>query len=83
MTEGADKLTEENSKTFHSKVEKLLWVIKGSQLDIENSIYFLCTWLKDPDIQYCGKLRRLLNFLNQTIGGNHVIGDEIIYHMLN
>ena len=52
--EGADKLTEENAKTFHSKVEKLLWFVNISLPDIETAIYFHYTQVKDLDIHGWG-----------------------------
>ena len=48
--EGAEKISEEKSATFHSIVEKLLCIKKRSRPDIETAISFLCTRLKDPEI---------------------------------
>ena len=38
--------------------------------------------MENPDIHDCGKLRQVLQFLNQTIGDDHAIGDENIYEVL-
>ena len=56
MTEGSEKLPEENYDTFRSKVEKLLWLMKRSRTDIETAIYFLFTQINDPYIHDWGKL---------------------------
>ena len=57
--------------------------MKRSRSDIETAIYFLCTQVKDPDIHYGGKLRRLLQLLSKTIGKDFVIGADNIYEVLN
>ena len=79
VPEGAYIFSEEKAATFHSKLVKLLWVIYRSRPDIETTIYFLCNQVKDLDIHDWVKLRRLLQFLSQTIGDNHVIGADNIY----
>ena len=50
VTEGADKLSKEKAATFHSTVEKLLWIMKRSRPDIEAAICFIYTQVKDLDI---------------------------------
>ena len=56
--------------------------MKRSRQDIETTISFLFTRVKDPDINDWGKRRQVLQFPSQTIGGNCVIGDENIYEVL-
>ena len=56
--------------------------MKRSRPDIETAISFLCAQMKDQDINYWGKLRRVLQFLSQTIGDDHLIGAENIYEIL-
>ena len=68
VTEGVEKLLEEKAATFHSMVAKLLWIMKRSRPDIETAIYFLCTQVKDPDINDWGKLRQVLKLISKTIG---------------
>ena len=82
MTEGVRNFLEEKSAHFHSTVAKMLWVMKRSRQDIETSIYFLCTRLKDRYIHDWGKLRRVLQFLSHTIGGDCVIGADNLYEVL-
>ena len=82
MTEGSERLIKENPETLHLTAAKLLWVMKRSRPDIETVISFLCTRVKYPDIQDWGKMRRVLEFLNQTIGDNCVIGANNIYEVL-
>ena len=70
----AEKLTKINSELYHSIVAKLLWVMKRGRPDIETAIAFLCTRVKDPDVDDWEKLKRLLCFLSETINDVRVIG---------
>ena len=56
--------------------------MKRSRPDVETNISFLCTLMKDPDINDWGKLRQVLQFLIQTIGDNCFIRDDNIYEVL-
>ena len=82
MTKGAEKVWEEKSATFKSKVEKWLWIMKRYQSDIETAIFFLCTRVKYPGTHNWEKMRQVINFLSQTIGDDCVIGDEYLYEAL-
>ena len=70
----AEKLTKINSELYHSIVAKLLWVMKRGRPDIETAIAFLCTRVKEPDVDDWEKLKRLLCFLSETINDVRVIG---------
>ena len=70
----AEKLTKINSELYHSIVAKLLWVMKRGRPDIETAIAFLCTRVKEPDVDDWEKLKRLLYFLSETINDVRVIG---------
>ena len=83
VNEGAGKFLEEKSSTFYSTVEKLLWIMKRSRPEIETAISLIYTRVKDPNIHDWGKLRRVLQFLIQTIGDDIIIADENIYEVLN
>ena len=61
---------------------KLLWIIQRSRPYLETDISFLCTRVKYPDISDWVKLRRVIQFLSQTIGDYRVIGAENIYEVL-
>ena len=41
VAEGEGKLSEEKAATFHSTVEKLLWIMKRTRPDIETTISFI------------------------------------------
>ena len=56
--------------------------MKRSRPEIKTAISFLFTEMKDPDIHDWGKLRRLLQFLSQTIGDDCVLGSDNIYYVL-
>jgi hypothetical protein len=61
---------------FHSIVAKLLWVMKRGRPDIETTIAFLCTRVAAPTDQDWKKLRRLLQFLNQTIDDIRIVAAD-------
>ena len=56
--------------------------MKRSLPDIETAISFLCTRLKDPDINYWGIMIQVLQFLSQTMRNYRVIGVDNIYKVL-
>ena len=56
--------------------------MKRSRPDIETFISFFCTQVKDLDIHDYGKLRRVLQFLSQTIGDDRIVGADNIYEVL-
>jgi hypothetical protein len=66
-------LETERADIFHSVVAKLLWVEKRSRPDIETTISFLCTRVSKNDKDDWLKLKRLLQFLNQTIDDVRII----------
>jgi KUP system potassium uptake protein len=72
----AESLDRAKADIFHSIVAKLLWVMKRSRPDIETTISFLCTRVSCSDIDDWKKLRRLLQFLSQTIDDERVIGAD-------
>ena len=57
--------------------------MKRSRPEIETAISLIYTRVKDPNIHDWGKLRRVLQFLIQTIGDDIIIADENIYEVLN
>ena len=46
------KLEPEMADMFHHNVAKLLFHCKQAQLDIQMSVAFLCTRVKEPDLDY-------------------------------
>ena len=67
---------------FHSVVAKLLWVMKRSRPDIETAISFLCTRVSRSDEDDWAKLKRLLQFLRQTIDDVRVIAADDLSKLL-
>ena len=77
----AEPLDESKADIFHSVVAKLLWVMKRSRPDIETVISFLCTRVSCSDTDDWKKLRRLLQFLSQTIDDERVMGADSLHHL--
>ena len=76
VDETSPELNMEQQDLFHSIVAKLLWVMKRGRPDIETTIAFLCTRVAAPTEQDWKKLRRLLQFLNQTIDDVRVVAAD-------
>jgi hypothetical protein len=72
----AKALDDKRAEIFHAVTAKLLWVMKRARPDIETAISFLCTRVSKSDECDWGKLRRLLQFLNQTINDVRVIAAD-------
>ena len=60
------KLLEDEARIFHTIVAQGLFICKRARPDIMTAIAFLCTRVKDPDIDDWKKLIRLLCYLNST-----------------
>lgn len=75
-TDPEDKvlLSEDKSNRFRHIVAKLLFVAKGARIDIDLGISFLCTRVSSPTNGDWTKLKRLLVYLNNTLGMTRVIG---------
>ena len=67
-------LDEEASDSFHSIVQKLLYICKRARPDIEPAISFLCTRVSSPNVADNVKLTRVLRYLQNTIEDRRVIG---------
>ena len=76
IDETSPELDPHKQDKFHSIVSKLLWVMKRGRPDIETTIAFLCTRVAVSTEQDWKKLRRLLQFLNQTIDDVRVIAAD-------
>ena len=68
-------------KIFHSVVMKLLWIVHRGRTDFATSISYLCTRMKQPDIEDWKKLKRVLCFKNTTIENESIIGANILHEM--
>jgi len=67
VCEDAPKLSEEKASTFHTIVAKGLFLCKRARPDIQTTIAFLTTRVKDPDEDDWKKLRRLIAYLKGTV----------------
>ena len=66
INEDATKLNEKDSETFHHYVAKLLFMAKRTRPDIGTAIAFLCTRVKNPDVDDWKKLGRVMRYLQLT-----------------
>ena len=62
----AEKLEESLKEDFHTTVAKGLFLCKRARPDLQPTIPFLCTRVKDPDIDDWKKLLRMLKYLEGT-----------------
>ena len=66
VRDDAVKLDAERAEEFHTVVAKALFVCKRSRCDIQPTVTFLCTRVKEPDQDDWGKLLRMLRYLKST-----------------
>ena len=64
----AEKLSEDKAEVFHHIVAKLLFVAKRARPDIDLAISYLCGRVDRSTTEDWTKLRRLLHYLNGTLG---------------
>jgi hypothetical protein len=60
-------LDQETSDIFHHNVAKLLFLCKRARPDIQTAVSFLCTRVKCPDVDDYKKLRRVMQYLRNSI----------------
>jgi hypothetical protein len=60
------KLEKDTSDMFHRNVAKLLFLSKRARPDIQTSVAFLCTRVKEPDHDDYKKLARVMKYLRGT-----------------
>ena len=74
MNVHSTKLNEDKSEIFHHIVAKFLFVTKQVRLDISTTIVFLSTRVtKSTNVDWV-KLKRLLEYLNNTKNMKRIIG---------
>jgi hypothetical protein len=66
VNEDAQKLDETTAQLFHHNVAKLLFLCKHARPDIQTSIAYLCTRVKEPDTDDYKKLTRTMRYLRGT-----------------
>jgi hypothetical protein len=62
----AEKLSNELKDEFHTTVAKGLFLCKRARPDLQPTIPFLCTRVKNPDVDDWKKLLRMLKYLEST-----------------
>jgi hypothetical protein len=60
------RLDEKTAMFFHHNVAKLLFLCKRARPDIQTAVSFLCTRVKQPDIDDYKKLGRVMKYLRAT-----------------
>jgi len=66
VDEDAEPLSQEDSDLFHSVTAKLLFLCKRARPDIQTPIAFLCTRVRNPDVDDYKKLKRVICYLRAT-----------------
>lgn len=75
------KLMGRKLEIFVSLVAKLLWIIQRGRPDCSTAIAYLCTRVKEPDMEDWKKLKRLMHFLAQMIDNERIIGVDDLTKM--
>ena len=70
------ELNAEKSDIFHSMVQKLLYITKYAQPDIQTVVSYLCIRVSKSTDNDWRKLRRFLGFFQNTINDVHIIGTD-------
>ena len=76
-------LTEKRRDLFHSLVMRLMWVSQRCRLDISTAIAFLCTRVSKATEQDWIKLKRVMEYLNDTVDDVLTLGAESLDELLN
>jgi len=63
---GCKKLSEEQGRLFHHLVAKLLYLSKHTRQDIQTTVAFLCTRVKEPDTDDYKKLTKVMQYIRNT-----------------
>ena len=73
------KMCERDKIIFRRLVAKLLFLIKRERPDIQPTIVFLTTRVRNPDEDDWKKLRRLISYFNATINSVklHLSADDL------
>ena len=74
VDENASLLDEKRKELFHTITAKLLYIMKRARPDIELTISFLCTRVRNPSEDDWKKLQRVLGWCEATIEDVRIIG---------
>jgi hypothetical protein len=75
-------LTKEKPELYHKVVAKLLYVSHRGRPDIQLAIAFMCTRVSCSTNQDWGKLKRLMQYLNQTMNEVLTIGADSLEKLM-
>ena len=70
----AEQLDEARKEIFHTVTAKLLYIEKRARPDIETAVSFLTTRVDRSDVDDWKKLKRVVQYLKQTIDDVRIIG---------
>ena len=82
VNDNTKKLTEEKADIYRTFVAKILWTEKRGRPDVEPTMSFLCTRVKEPDKDDWHKFKHLCCFLKQTKSDVRIIGADDLLNML-
>jgi hypothetical protein len=68
VNEDAEKISEDEAQVYHHVVAKALFLCKRARPDLQTAVAFLCTRVKEPDVDDKKKLRRMMQYLRATRG---------------
>jgi hypothetical protein len=63
VNDNAQKLSPKNSDVYHHNTAKLLYLSKRARPDLQTAVAFLCTRVKQPDVDDWKKLGRCIRYL--------------------
>ena len=66
VNENAEKLDGDKANEYHHLTAKLLYLCKRVRPDLNPAVAFLCTRVKQPDVDDWKKLRRCIRYLRDT-----------------
>ena len=66
VNEKSPRLSREKAEEFHTTVARALFLSKRARPDIQPTVAFLCTRVKNPTIEDWGKLLRFMSYMKVT-----------------
>ena len=82
VKEDAKALKEDKADIYRSFVAKLLWIMKRSRPDLELTVSFLSTRVKEPTKEDWNKFKHIMCWLKQTKSDVRVIGADDLVNMV-
>ena len=72
--EDAEQLDETRKEIFHRVTAKLIYIKKTARTDIKTTIGFLTTRVDKSDVDNLKELKRVIQYLKQSIDDTRIIG---------